>query len=324
MSEEPKMAMNKVQFQKGLSVEKFLKKYGTEEQCEDALVAQRWPLGYECPKCQCKRFSMTHNGRRLWECLDCKYQCSAIAGTVMQATKLPLRTWFLAMYFMTQSKNAIAALELKRQLGVSYKTAWMMKHKLQEVMAQQESTRKLECRVEIDDAYLGGERTGGKVGRGSENKIPFVAAVQTNKNGAPIYVRFDMLKSFKTEDIQAWAKVALACSARVVSDGMWGFQGVVAQAGVTHTAHITGHGKKAAMHPQFRWVNTLLGNLKTSLSGTFHAFKFAKYARHYLAEFQYRFNRRLNLAAMLPQLLAAIVLTKPQKLSILRSSELCS
>ena len=318
------MAMNKVQFQKGLSLDGFFKKYGSETQCEEALVAARWPQGYACPRCSCKRVAMTHNGRRLWECLDCGYQCSAIAGTVMEATKLPLRKWFLSMYLMTQSKNAIASLELKRQLGVTYKTAWMMKHKLLEVMTQREATRTLHGRVEIDDAYLGGERTGGKPGRGSENKVPFVAAVETNKNGHPVCIRLDRVKSFKTEDIQAWAKQALAAPAAVVSDGLWGFQGVAVQEGVSHRAYVTGHGKKAAMHPQFRWVNTMLGNLKTSLAGTYHAFNFSKYGKRYLAEFQYRFNRRFNLASMLPRLLYAAAMTKPLPLRILRFSEVGS
>ncbi|NMM26302.1 MAG: transposase [Glaciimonas sp.] len=85
------MTMNKVQFQKGLSLDGFLKKYGIEAQCEEALAVARWPQGYQCPRCACKRVAMTHNGRRLWECLDCGYQCSAIAGTVMETTKLPLR-----------------------------------------------------------------------------------------------------------------------------------------------------------------------------------------------------------------------------------------
>lgn len=318
------MAMNRIQFQKGLSMENFLRLYGTEKQCEDAVVRIRWPQGFVCPKCQCKRVSNTHNGRRLWECLGCKYQCSSIVGTIMENTKLPLKKWFLAMYLIGQSKNAMSSLELKRLLDVSYKTAWMLKHKLLEVMAQEEASRKLERRVEIDDAYLGGERTGGQVGRGSENKIPFIAAVQTNERGHPQLIRLDLVKSFKTEAIAQWAKQALASSAHVVSDGMWGFQGVTTQAGVTHQAHITGHGKKAAMHPQFRWVNTILGNLKTSMSGTFHAFNFAKYARRYFAEFQYRFNRRFNLATILPQLIVAVVGTTPQPLTILRSSEACS
>ena len=316
------MAMNRVQFQKGLSLDGFLKLYGSEEQCEDAVVAARWPDGYQCPRCECKRVAMTHNGRRLWECLSCGYQCSAIAGTMMEATKLPLRKWFLSMFLMTQSKNSISSLELKRQIGVSYKTAWMMKHKLLEVMAQKEASRQLEGRVEIDDAYLGGERTGGKVGRGSENKIPFIAAVQTDRKGHPMFVRLDIVASFQKTEIQAWAKAHLSASATVVSDGLRAFGGVTAQEDVTHQAHVTGKGKKAAMHPQFRWVNTLLGNLKTSMSGTYHAFDFSKYASRYLAEFQFRFNRRFNLAAMVPQLLNNLVHTTPQPLRILRVSEL--
>lgn len=315
------MAMNRIQFQKGLSFDEFLKHYGSEEQCEESLVAMRWPQGYQCLHCQSKRFALTHNGRKLWECLDCGYQSSSIVGTIMEATKLPLRKWFLAMYLMTQSKNAISSLELKRQLGVSYKTAWMMKHKLLEVMLQCEAARQLEGRVEIDDAYLGGERTGGKVGRGSENKVPFIAAVQTDRKGHPICIRLDMVKAFKKAEIQAWARNALTASATVVSDGLWAFGGVTGQDGVTHQAHVTGSGKKSAKHPQFRWVNTLLGNLKTSLAGTYHAFNFLKYANRYLAEFQYRFNQRFNLAAMVPRLLFAVAHTKPQPLRILRPSE---
>ena len=87
------------------------------------------------------------------------------------------------MQLLTQAKNNVSALELTRQLGVSYPTAWLMKHKLLEVMRQREDSRQLTGRVEIDDAYLGGQRSGGKAGRGSENKIPFVAAVQTTEDG---------------------------------------------------------------------------------------------------------------------------------------------
>ena len=75
------------------------------------------------------------------------------------------------MQLLTQAKNNVSALELHRQVGVSYPTAWLMKHKLLEVMRQREGSRQLTGRLEIDDAYLGGQRSGGKAGRGSENKI---------------------------------------------------------------------------------------------------------------------------------------------------------
>ena len=89
-----------------------------------------------------------------------------VVGTVFEHTKLPLSVWFFAIYLMTQSKNAVSALQLKRQLGVSYKAAWLLKHKLLQTMLLREQPRRLDGRVEIDDAYLGGERPG-KPGGGS-------------------------------------------------------------------------------------------------------------------------------------------------------------
>ncbi len=105
------MSMNAIQFQRGLSLPQFQALYGREEQCERALVAARWPHGWQCAHCGCKRFFLTRNGigRQLWECFICGYQSSSIVGTVMEHTHLPLRLWFMAMYLLTQHKNAIQA-----------------------------------------------------------------------------------------------------------------------------------------------------------------------------------------------------------------------
>lgn len=89
----------------------------------------------------------------------------------------------------------------------------------------------------------------------------------------------------------------------------------------SHERHVTGYGRLAAQCPQLRWVNILLGNLKIALSGTYHSINHAKYAHRYLAEFAYRFNRRFDLAAMMPRLLRAAVTTQPHPLSLLRVSE---
>jgi hypothetical protein len=154
------------------------------------------------------------------QCAACRYQCSVISGTIFEATKLPLSLsrWFLAIHLLTQSKNNVVALELMRHLGVCYKTAWLMKHKLMEVMREREDTRQLEGRVEIDDAYLGGERTGGKVGRGSENKVPFVAAVQTMPDGQLQFVCLRQ-QPFTIEEVEvqpafAPKRATVAASAR--------------------------------------------------------------------------------------------------------------
>ncbi len=165
------MAMNRVQFQRGLSMAEFMDQYGSDAQCEAALVASRWPQGFACPACggpaSC---SFRREGRLYWQCASCRHQCSVISGTIFESTKLWLTRWFLAMHLLTQAKNNVSALELKRHLGVSYPTAWLVKHKLMEVMRLREDSRRLTGRVEIDDAHLGGERSGGKTGRGSASR----------------------------------------------------------------------------------------------------------------------------------------------------------
>ncbi len=181
------MAQNKVQYQRGLSMPEFFDGYGSAEQCEALVRSWRWPAGFVCSRCRATWHSEFRRHDRLYfQCSACRYQCSLVSGTVFESSKLPLPTWFLAMHLMTQAKTGVSALELKRHLGVSYPTAWLLKHKIMEVMRLREQSRQLTGRIEIDDAYLGGEVRGAKAGRGSPNKVPFVAAVQTTESGQPI------------------------------------------------------------------------------------------------------------------------------------------
>ena len=155
---------NKIQFQKGQSLPEFLESYGTDQQCEDALFQARWPEGFQCPAYGYEKYCRLRT-RKVWQCIRCKHQASLTAGTLFDNTKLPLRTWYLAMYLVTQSKNGISTMDLKRQLGVSYNTAWMVKHKLMQAMRERDDSRPLQGTVERDDAYLGREARGGKRGR---------------------------------------------------------------------------------------------------------------------------------------------------------------
>lgn len=317
------MPRNLIQFQSGLSLPDFLKQYGSLSQCESALESSRWPQGFVCPHCQDTRHSAYfRKDKKQFQCTRCRRQSSLTSGTVFDSSKLPLTTWFLALYFISQSKNNVAALELSRLLGVSYNTAWLIKHKLLQVMQEREHKRELTGRVEIDDAYLGGERKG-KPGRGSPNKVPFIAAVQTTDDGRPFYVRFDCIERFDHSSIESWSQQALTASTRAYSDGLPAFT-ILSEMVDQHTSFVTGIGQQAARHPQFRWVNTLLGNLKTAITGTYHAIKFQKYAQRYLAEAQYRFNRRFDLKSILPRLLWAAVKTKPKPLYVTRLAELCT
>jgi hypothetical protein len=210
-------------------------------------------------------------------------------------------------------------LELKRHLGVSYPTAWAIKHKLMQVMVDRDEGVVLTRRVEIDDAYLGGEHAGTR-GRGSENKVPFVAAVQTTTDRKAQKVCFKAMP-FTKAGIQGWARHTLAPEAEVYSDALPSMKAGLSAEVSNYHALRTGRGREAVLHPEFRCINTVLGNLKTAISGTYYAFNFAKYADRYLAEVQYRFNRRFDLSVILRRLLRAAATTRPYPIPILRMAE---
>jgi hypothetical protein len=315
------MAINKIQFQRGLSMAEFMDRYGQEGQCEQALMTSRWPSGFACPRCGTAGHTTFRRESLLYfQCAGCRNQCSLIVGTIFESTKLALTQWFLAMHLLTQSKNNVSALELKRHLGVCYKTAWLLKHKLMEVMRLREDSRQLTGRVEIDDAYLGGVLPGGKSGRGSENKVPFIAAVQTTEAGQPVFVCFAQAPFTKCA-LSDFAAKSLIRPLTVVSDGLACFA-ALQEAGV-HEPTVTGGGAASVKLPQFKAVNTVLSNLKTALGGTYHAFDFAKYAHRYLAEVQYRFNRRFDLSVILVRLVRACIVTTPRPARRIRLAEEC-
>lgn len=315
------MSSNPIQFQQGMSLPEFLRCFGTEAACVEALRRARWPEGFRCPRCACSAHCvLTGGAQRLYQCNACHHQTSLTAGTLFSSTKLPLSRWFLAVYLLSQAKTGLSALDLKRQIGVSYPTAWLMHHKVMKTMAQRDAMHRLSGMVQIDDAYLGGERAGGKPGRGSENKVPFVAAVSLNERGNPIYAKMTRVPGFTSAAISKWARSNLMPDANVLSDGLGCFAAVT-DAGCTHTVEVVGVRKPRDL-PQFKWVNTILGNLKTMLSGAYKSFKYGKYAEHYLGAFAYRFNRRFDLADLVVRLVVDVCRAGATPLRSIRLAEI--
>jgi transposase-like protein len=314
------MARNRVQFQKGFSEIEFDAAYGTEEQCHAALVSWRWPDGFECPDCGGKAHCVvTRGARRLFQCNACRKQTSVRAGTIFASSKLPLRLWFKAMYHLTQSKQGISSLELARRLGITQNAAWKMKHKLAQAMLERNATKRLKGKIQMDDAYLGGERSG-PPGRGAKGKTPFVAAVETTEDGRPHQIILRRVTAFSKFALRKLASTALSSGAEVVSDGLACFAAVT-EAGCTHTPIVTGGGPKAAKTPAFKWVNTALGNIKSALVATSRAVR-EKHVPRYLAEFEYRFNRRYDLAAMIPRLAYVALSYAPMPYRLLKLADL--
>jgi hypothetical protein len=307
------MKKNQVQFQKGYGISDLIRDYGTEEQCEEALFSFRWPNGFVCPQCGSDSYCALKS-RKLYQCNRCRHQTSLIAGTIFENSKLSLTTWFLGIHLITQSKTGISALELKRQLSVSYNTAWLLKQKVMQVMKERDDQRKLSGLIQLDDVYWGGERHDGKRGRGSSAKQPFIAAVEVNEKGHPIRMQMSAVKGFRKSEISGWAKNHLSPGSTVVSDGLPCFNAVT-DANCHHEPIVTGGGYASMTLSEFTWVNTMIGNVKNAIKGTYHSMN-SKHLPRYLAEFCYRFNRRFQLEDRLPRFLYVAVRTPamPNKL----------
>jgi len=227
-----------------------------------ALIEMRWPDGFVCPRCGRVRHSWSP-ARRLFQCSDCRLQTSAKAGTIFHKSKTPLTKWFLAMHLITSAKNDISGLELGRQLGVKWDTGWLIKQKLMEVMRQRKSIYKLDGEVQIDDAYLGGEKPG-MTGRGAGNKDPFVIAVAA-RDGKPTFMQLRRVAAFAKAAIRQYAKANIVGQSCVLSDALACFLGLQ-EAGMRRIAMATGSG--CPKNPFFKWVNTGLGNVKNAILGT--------------------------------------------------------
>lgn len=306
------MSFYSVQFQRGLSLLEFNEKFGTREKCESFLFRQKWPHGFSCPKCGGhKATSFNKVKHTVFQCSSCKSQTSLIVNTLFQRSHVPLIKWFLALYLISEAKTSISSLDLHRKLDVNHKTAWLMHQKIMSAMAFDEKETKLSGRIEIDDAYLGGKLKGGKRGRGSENKQPFIAAVETDADNHPLRLKIDPVNSFTRKEVKRWVNEHIKPNSHVVSDSLDCFS-AVSECGCIHEPHNSSKMSEAEKECHFKWVNTILSNVKTSLTGTFHSIEVHRYAFRYFGAFAYRFNRRMNLVMIFYDLCQTAIAAIPK------------
>jgi hypothetical protein len=213
-------------------------------------------------------------------------------------------TWFLAFYLIGLAKTGISSLDLSRHLRVQYDTAWLLHTKILLAKTEWQDAYLARGKIQMDDAYLGGEVSGGNPGRGSENKIPTAGADSLNEAGHPSHARITVLSGFRSEAILDWAKRYPAPGSPVLSDGLSCFSAVTA-ANCHHKVIVTG-GKRPNELLQFRWINILLGNLKTSFSGAFYAFIIDKCASRYLGVNCSRFIRRFLMVGITTRIANAV------------------
>src|ERR1035437_535014 len=149
-----------------LTVQEFRSLFGEESGCGEQLNRQRWPDGFRCPRCDGPSRGYMSD-RQVHECARCAYQCSVTAGTIFHKTRTPLTSWFWAIYRMSHDKKGISALQLSKEIGVGYRTAWLMQHKIRKAMDDRDQSYKLSGLIEVDEGYVGGEEHGEAPPRGA-------------------------------------------------------------------------------------------------------------------------------------------------------------
>ncbi len=149
----------------------LISRYGDDQKCRNYLEHLRWKDGIRCPKCNGEKVSsILKRDQHNCDSESCRYQFSVTAGTIFHDTHLPLTKWFLATYLLCQSRKGMSANQLKRMLGVNYRTAWYLCHRIRHAMAQVPPLEKLDGTVEMDETYVGGKKIGWGVYAGTKAK----------------------------------------------------------------------------------------------------------------------------------------------------------
>lgn len=289
--------------QEKITLLQFQKMFQTEEDCRTYLFKMRWPNGFCCPKCGHKGYYEIKT-RHLFECTVCHYQASLTAGTVMEKTRTELRIWFWAIYMIAHDKRGRSAASLSQELGISYKTAWLMLHKIRKAMANRDSQYILGGIVEVDDAFFGAPKEGGLRGRGTD-KTPVLVGLSVNKKGHPLYVKMQVVTDIKKETIVKFAHSSIQTGSTISSDAYRSYT-QLAKEGYEHKPKVF-NPKDNPDH--LKWLHTIISNAKAFIAGTFHGLD-RKHLQAYLNEFCYRFNRRNFKGELFNRLLNICLSTK--------------
>jgi transposase-like protein len=272
--------------QPNLDICQLIEAYGSESKCRAYLEALRWPEGIKCPRCSSPKISRITK-RDTFDCDACRYQFSVRVNTILHDSHLPLWKWFLAVYMMIQAKKGVSANQLKRTLGVSYKTAWYLCHRIRKAM-QEMNAHKLGGTVEVDETYIGGRNKGKGIAAKLDNKTMVLGAIE---RGGRIRLRVDKradmktLRKFIDENVGGWAE-------NIYTDQHKGYGNLA--------DHDTRH--ETVDHKAEEWVrgdvhtNSIEGVwslFKRSIIGSYHQVS-AKHLDAYLDEFEWRFNNRKN------------------------------
>jgi len=277
--------------------------FPTDDACREYLFARRWPSGFSCPRCGCRKYYRLRT-RNLYECAGCSYQASVTAGTIMEKTRTPLRAWFFLIFMIASQKTGVSILSASRMLGISYYRASLMAGKIRKAMEIRDERYKLDGFIELDESYFGAHKSG-KRGRGAAGKRPVMVAVNLCESG-PRYASMRVIEDVSGDTIKKTAKGIIEVGSSVKTDGLPSYH-----AGLSgyHHEKIVIKDPKAASK-KLPWVHILVANAKNTLRGVHHGVS-PRHLQSYLSEFCWLFSRRRFGGELFDRLLCCLVDGEP-------------
>jgi transposase-like protein len=261
------------------------------------LESIRWPNGPVCPHCgesERKPYPLKSKTRKLYKCAACRKQYTVTVGTIFEGSHIPLNKWLLAFYLLCSSKKGMSAHQLHRMLGLTYKSAWFMAHRIRYAMEQPPFAKPLEGVVEADETYVGGKERNRKrqdkqkrTGRGT-NKTPVVVLVE--RGGEARSFRMANVTGF---EIKGAIRRNVARESRLMTDAFASYRGLGKEfASHEYVSHGDGEYVRGDVHTNT--AENYFSILKRGIDGTYHHISEAHLPR-YLAEFDFRYNNRIGL-----------------------------
>ncbi len=279
----------------------FLDWFPDEEACLRFLERLRWRQGFVCPKCAQAGEPFRASRKRLI-CRGCRHQCSVTAGTVFEKSRTPLRSWFAAVWYVTNQKNGVSALGLQRVLGIgSYQTAWTMLHRLRRAMVRPGRER-LSGMVEVDETYVGGPARGTRRGRlpseEAEAKLPnstksiVAIAVEIHEPKGFGRIRLRRVPDASERSLLPFVRESIEPGSLIRTDGSFAYRSLPEHGYPRH--RIVHLGSDEPAHVTMPGVHRVASLLKRWLLGTHQGSVQPQQLDYYLDEYTFRFNRRTS------------------------------
>ena len=261
--------------------------FDTDDKCREILVRLRWPSGVECLRCKMPVVELA-TAKQLFYCKACDYQFSVTASTIFNDSHLPLQKWFLATLLLCEARKGMSANQIKRTLGVSYKTAWYLCHRIRAAMKEVEEPM-LDGTVEMDETYVGGKNRGQGQGARLANKEVVIGLRQRNGD-----LRFFHAEDAKSGTLAKYIRENVSTDVEVlITDSFPAYKHAVGAAAHKIVNHLAGEYVRYENGAcvTTNTVESAFSLLKRGIMGSWHKIS-AKHLPAYLGEMTFRFNRR--------------------------------